>query len=256
MKTLWLSLLALIVVGAGCGGAPAASPTPTPDPLALVTQTASSIRDAASFRLDVSQTGPDYSIGTVYAPVIFRRASAQYIAPGMMQASVRVLAAGLPIDVDVFARGPQQCYRAIWTGNSWVNEPFAPGFDPQSLIAEETGFQAALNALVDVRFVGEETLENGARVLHVSGSADGSQVTALMVGLIAPQGTVGVDLFTDAQTGYPARFTLTETVVDEFGVRQPEPRVWTIDVSDVNAASTLPDTDGCEAGSPEATAAP
>ncbi len=256
MKTLWLSLLAMIIFSAGCGGAPAASPTPTPNPLALVTQAASSIRDAASFRLDVSQTGPDYSIGTVYAPVIFRRASAQYIAPGTMQASVRVLAAGLPVDVDVFARGPQQCYRAIWTGNSWLNEPFAPGFDPQSLIAEETGFQAALDALVDVRFVGEEALENGARVLHISGSADGSRVTALLVGLIAPQGTVGVDLFTDAQTGYPARFTLTETVVDEFGVRQPEPRVWTIDVSDINAAGTLPEADGCEVAAPEATAAP
>lgn len=253
MKRLVLCLLALVVFSAGCGAAPAASPTPAPDPLALVTDTAGKIRDASSFRLDVTQTGPDYSIGTVYAPVLFRRASAQYVAPGIMQASVRVIAAGLPVDVDVFARGPQQCYRAIWTGNTWLNEAFAPGFDPQSLIAEDTGFQAALGALVDVRLVGEETLENGARVLHVSGTADGSQVSALLVGLIAPQGTVGVDLFTDAATGYPARFTLTETVVDEFGVRQPEPRVWTIDVSDIDAAGELPDPDGCQPAAPEAT---
>jgi hypothetical protein len=225
---------ALALILAACAGSPATTPESPPDPLAITQETANKIRQANTFRLDVTQTGPDYAINTGYGSVLFRRASAQYVAPGTMQAAVRVNAAGIPIDVDVYADGSDQYYRAIWTGGQWLNETFSPGFDPQTLIAEDTGFQAALTAVLDLTYQGETTLENGVRVLHVSGTADGAAVSALLVGLIETQGTVGVDLFIDTETGYPARFMLTEAVDGE-----REPRIWTIDVYDINAPTEL-----------------
>jgi hypothetical protein len=158
-----------------------------------------------------------------------------------MQASVRVNAAGLPLDVDVFSRGENQWYRAIWTGNNWLNQAFSPGFNPETLIAEDTGFQAAMDSVIDLSYVGTTTLENGANVHHLRGTADGSDVNALLVGLIETQGVVGVDIFIDQTTLYPARVTLTETVYDENGTPTAEPRIWTIDILDVNAPANLDD---------------
>ncbi|MBE2185109.1 MAG: LppX_LprAFG lipoprotein [Anaerolineae bacterium] len=212
---------------------------PTQDPISLVQDAANNIRSADTFRLDVTLTGPDYGINTGYGSVLFRRATAQYASPGTMQAAVRVSAAGLPVDVTVFSRGQDQWYRAIWTGGNWLHETFAPGFDPQTLIAEDTGFQAAMSAVIGLKLVGETTLENGANVYHINGTAEGSAVNALLVGLIETQGNVGVDLYVDRETGYPVRFVLTETVFDADGTAEREPRLWIIDVTDINIPVTL-----------------
>lgn len=236
-------LIVLMLILVGCAGNDA-PPTPTPtDPLALIAEAAANIRAAETFRIDVSQTGPDYTILTEYAPVYFRRASAQYVAPGMMQATVRVIAAGLPLDVDVFASGAAQWYRAIWTGNNWINEAFAPGFNPETLIASETGFQAALNALTDLDYAGEETLESGAPVHHIAARAQGEEVNALLAGLIETRGEVDVHVYIHRETRMPVRFVITEydspyAVTPEAG-EEAEPVVWIIDLYDINAPAEL-----------------
>jgi hypothetical protein len=246
-----LSALSLFVLAACGGGGAATTPTPSPDPIDLVQQTAENIRSADTFRLAVTQQGPDYAINTDYGSVLFRRASAQYVSPGVIQASVRVNAAGIPLDVDVFSRGENQWYRAIWTGNNWLNQAFSPGFNPESLIAEDTGFQAAMDSVIDLSYIGTTTLENGANVHHLRGTADGSDVNALLVGLIETQGVVGVDIFIDQTTLYPARVTLTETVYDEDGTPTVEPRIWTIDILDINAPANLDDPEvGARLASP------
>lgn len=232
-----LMLLALLAVFAlaACGGG---QPTPTPaDPLALVTEAAAAIRAADSFRMIVDQTGPTYPINTEFGSVAFRRADARYAAPDTLQAALAVLALGARLDVDVFARGADQWFRApLWTGNQWLQATFAPGFNPEILIAQDTGFQAAVDAARDLTVIGDTQLESGQNVVHIQGRADGPALNGLLVGLIEMQGDVLVDVFIDRDTHFPARFTLTETVEGE-----DEPRVWTLDILDVNAPVQLDD---------------
>lgn len=257
LRLLSIMMVALLVGCAGSAGAPTEAP---PDPLDLVKEAATNIRSADTFRISVDQTGPDYKILTEYATVYFRRATAQYVSPGEMQATIRVIAGGIPIEVEVFSRAAEQWYRAIWTGNRWVNQPFAPGFNPETLIAEDTGIEAALKSLIDLSYVGEEQLENGASVYHLSATADGSDVSALLGGLIEPVGIVNVDVYIDTTTRYPVRFMITEhdspyAVTPEPG-QEAEPVVWTIDVYDLNAPAELstPEASSTEEATAEATA--
>jgi hypothetical protein len=242
-------ILVVLLTGlrAGCASAP--EPTPTPaDPLALVTEAAAAIRGADTFRMIVDQSGPPYPIQTDFGAVTFRRADAQYAAPDSLQAALAVLALGARLDVDVFARGTDQWFRApLWTGDQWLKGTFAPGFNPERLIAQDAGFQAAVDAARNLEVVGETQLENGQNVLHIRGTADGPALNGLLVGLIEMQGEVAVDVYVDRDTRFPARFVLTEPVPD-----QREPRVWTLDILDINAPAQLDAPDA----TPEATAAP
>ncbi len=261
MLRLLIILLAALMVGCSTA-APPATETP-PDPQQLIQEAAGKIRAADTFRIDVTEQGPDYSLYTEYATVFFRRAVAQYVAPGIMQATIRVIAGGLPLQIDVFSQGADQWYRAIWTGNLWFKQPFAPGFNPMTLIAQETGFQAAMDALIDLTYEGEGELENGTKVHSMAATAEGPDVAALLGGLIEPVGIVNVGVHIDSATGYPARFVVTEynspyAATPEFG-EDAAPVVWTIDVYDINAAPELniPEDVTAEATSPatsEATA--
>lgn len=235
-RFLLVFLLLALVLPAACGAASDATPTPA-DPLALVTEAAAAIRAADSFRMIVDQTGPTYPIDTEFGAVTFRRADARYAAPDTLQASLAVLALGARLDVDVFARGAEQWFRApLWTGDQWLQATFAPGFNPEILIAQDTGFQAAVDAARDLTVIGDAQLENGQNVTHIQGRADGSALNGLLVGLIEMQGDVQVDVFIDRETHFPARFVLTEAVEG-----QDEPRVWTLDILDVNAPVQLDD---------------
>lgn len=237
-----LSLL-LIFVLAACGGED--EPDEPPEPVSLLTDAADNIRAADTFRLDVSQTGAPYQFAVILpgegvSYVEFRRARAQYVAPERLQASVRVIAAGLPIDIDIFSAAERQWFKVF--GLDWINEDFAPGFDPVTLIAEDSGFQAALAALTDLEYIGVESLEDGTGVYHLRGTARGPDVTNLLVGLIEAEGLVPVDVYIDRNSIYPVRLIITqpETATED----EPEPTTWTIDVYDVDAAPDLTPPEG------------
>jgi hypothetical protein len=239
-----LVFILIALLAAACSPTPPAAETPTPiNPLDLVTEAAGNIRSASTFRISVNESGPDYTIYTEYAPVFFRRATAQYVAPGVMQARVRVVAAGIPIDIDIFSQGATQFYRAIWTGSQWVQQAFAQDFNPETLIAENTGFESALKALIDLSYIGEATLENGAQTYQLAATANGPDVAALLGGLIEPVGVVEVGVYVDKTTRQPARFIITEhnspyAVTPEAG-QEAQPVVWTIDIYDINAPSEV-----------------
>jgi hypothetical protein len=242
LPVLRLFSILLVVLLVGCSAAPTPTDTP-PDALALIQEAANNIRSAKTFRITVSQTGPNYKIVTSYATVFFRSAKAQYVSPGVMEATIRVIAGAIPIQVDVFSQGPDQWYRAIWTGNHWVNQMFAEGFNPETLIAEKTGFESAVKAMIDLKYAGQEQLENGAQTDHLVATANGPDVSALLGGLIEPVGIVNVDTYIDRGTKYPARFIITEhdspfAVTPEAG-QTAEPVVWTIDIYDINAAPDI-----------------
>lgn len=228
----------ILVVAAVLAGCTANStPEPPPDPIQLLTEAATNIRASHTLRLNVERTGADYRIETDFGSVVFKRAVAQYIAPDILQATVRVLAAGLPVDVDIFSKGDNQWFRGIWTTNLWVNALFAPGFNPETLISQESGFQAALRALIDIGTPTLTELEDGTQVYQLHGTARGEDITALMVGLIEATGNVMVDVFVDRQNLLPVRFIIVQP--DTITPEQPEPTTWTVDVYDVNAEAEL-----------------
>lgn len=239
---LWLLMSAL----AACQPAPSATPTPPPDPLTLVTEAAQTVRRLDTFRMQVNTAGAPYYIATQLGNVQFRRAVAQYIAPDVMQANVRLIAAGLPIEVDVFSRDENQWYRNdVLTANRWYHAPFSPGFNPRTLIAEETGFQASLKALIDLALVGVETLEDGSPVLHLKATARGEDVTALLAGLIYMSGIVNVDVYIHQERTYPVRFVIMQP--DTVSDAQPEPTTWTIDIYDLNDSAEIDDPEAADA---------
>lgn len=208
------------------------------DPIDLVTTASENIRETDTFRMDVQRTGASYFVDTDLGRVDFRRAVAQYVAPNILQATVRLIAAGLPADVDIFSRGEEQWYRhTVLTANRWFNAPYAEGFNPQSLIAEDTGFQLALNSLIDLNFAGREELEDGTAVFHVTGVAEGEDISALLANLVVASGEVLVDVFIDQISMIPVRFVIVQpnTVTEE----DPEPTTWTVDVYDINSEPEL-----------------
>jgi hypothetical protein len=230
-----VSLMLVVLLLTACGSSP--TPEALPDPIDLLTEAATNIRASHTLRLDVERTGADYEIETDFGSVNFKRAVAQYIAPDVLQATVRVLAAGLPVDVDIFSKGNDQWFRGIWTANIWVNALFAPGFNPETLISQEAGFQAALQALVNISAPITTELEDGTPVYQLSGTAKGEDITALMVGLIEASGNVLVDVFIDRNLLLPVRFIIVqpETATED----DPNPTTWRVDVYDVNAIAEL-----------------
>lgn len=240
MLRLIVTLAILAVLLASCQSAePTEAP---PEPLALVTSAAENIRETETFRMLVEVSGAPYYIATDLGNVEFRRAQAQYVAPSEMQATVRLIAAALPTEVDVFSRAENQWYRNdILTGGRWYNAPFSPGFNPETLIAQETGFQRSLQALIDMKYSGTTELESGERVHHVAATANGADVTALLAGLVEMGGTVNVDVYVNTETLLPARFVITQP--DTVTETEPEPTVWTIDIYDFNAPPEIEDPD-------------
>ncbi|MCK6577497.1 MAG: LppX_LprAFG lipoprotein [Anaerolineae bacterium] len=245
MRVATILLIAAALLTACSGGAPTET---APDPLALVTEAAAKIRAVDTFQLSVIQEGPDYYLYTDYAAAVFRMATGQYVAPSVIQASVRVLALGLPVDVDVYAEGDDQWYRAIWTGNNWINQPFQAGFNAETLIAEETGFQKALESLIDLKYAGTTTLESGVNAHRLDATANGPDVAALLGGLIEPVGTVEVEAYIAVDSGYPVRFVIREFNSPYAATPTPgtqaEPVTWTIDLFDFNGAPNVDPPEG------------
>ncbi len=230
MRRLFSSVALLALLLAGCN---TAQPEETPEPLTLLSDAADHIRAADTFRLYVEQAGPPYLIVLAFGNVTFRFANAQYVAPDMLQATAKLLLGEAPIEVDIFARGPAQWFRL--PGAAWVSGEFAPGFNPATLIADGSGFQAALTALQALEYVGALALEDGTPVYHLRGTAAGQDVTALVVGLIQATGTLPIDVYIHRETGYPVRLMLTQPAA----APETEDTVWTIDVYDIDAPSEL-----------------
>ncbi len=230
-------LLLAAVALASCA---TATPEPPPDPLALVTQASENIRHMKTFRMLVEQSGAPFYVLTDLGKVQFRRAEAQYVAPRDMQAHVRLLAMGLPAEVDVFSRGDNQWYRnGILTANRWFNAPFSPGFNPENLIASETGFQSALQAMEQLQYIGVETLEDGSTAYHLKAKANGPDISALMAGLVEMTGNVDVDVYINKDKKLPARFIIVDPAT--VTKTEPKPTTWTMDLYDFDAPANIED---------------
>lgn len=228
-------LLMSLVLAAGCA-APSAEES-LPAPADLLNQAADRIRAAETFRMTVERTGAEYIITTDLGDAVFRRADVRYVSPDSMQAKVRVLAVGLPIDLDFLFQGEKQWLRGIWTNNVWVPIAFAPGFTPAALIAEQTGFQAAIQSLTQLQLVGRDQLVDGTPVWHLKASADGEDVSAFMAGLIDVLGRVNADVYIHRETLLPVQFIIVQP--DTVTADQPDPTTWLIEIFDFNQPATI-----------------
>ncbi len=233
-KRLPLILLMLsAVLLAACGGSTGGTPTATLEPAAMIEQTISGMRAQTTFDLLVDRTGADYFIFTDLGALRLDRAEGQYIAPDQLGIRVKVGTGQLAIEADVFAQGSQQFVRAIFTANRWLAQTLVDGFDAALVLsAEDNGFTRALRSLQNLILVGEESLEDGTPVYHLTAEADGPQLSALVVNLITMEGPVGLNLYLRRDNLLPARFVATQiaTASDPAG-----PTVWTIDIFDFGA---------------------
>ncbi len=229
-----LILISLILIGCSSGQ----STEQVVDARSLLDQAVINLQPKQTFRLIIDRTGAEYTFQTDLGPVGFERAEGQYLAPGTIGAKVKVVLGKLPVEADVYAEGTNQWVRGIWTNMQWANSVIVEGFDPSKIIsAGGGGLKTAMDALVDPKLVGEELLEDGTSVYHISATADGADVSALVVNLIQMTGTVKVDVYIDQKTELPLRFVIVQpdTVTDD----QPDPTTWTIDLYDFDAAAEL-----------------
>lgn len=233
-----LILAALSLALVGCGGSTDA--TPAVEPLTLLQQAADKIRAADTFKLYVLQQGAPYNfvINLSQNPnemmnVQFRLAEGQFVSPDELYAKASVKTNILTLDVEIYAKGNEQWFRATSLSVPWVMGAFAPGFNPVALVSDEGGFEAALTSLVELAFNGAMNLEDGQPVWHLSGIADGQKVAALVVGLLQIEGSVPVDVYIHRETGYPVRVLVTQP--NTANEQNPDPTQWVIDVYDINA---------------------
>lgn len=210
----------------------APSTEPLPEPLPLLETAAQQIHDAESFKIEVWREGAPYYIisDVIEGDLLFERATMGYISPDVLEGTVRAQLGVIPFTLKILARGDLQWVQL--PGLGWSNELyFAYGFNPEQLIAQETGFRAALSALIDIEMLGRTNID-GTPVYHMRGQADGAAVTDLLVGLIEFSDTVTIDAYIHAETNYPARLIITMPNTETAEV--PEPTQWYIEVYDFN----------------------
>ncbi len=231
MHRLVILLVVSLTLLMGC------APDPPPaDALALVEAAADHIQAAESFAVSIERSGaPAYIDGN--GVINFLRATGSYVAPDRVQARVRVQVSGLAGDIDVIAIGEEQYYRhAILTGGAWLNAEFSPGFNAETLVRSESGLARAMRAIKSLTLVGPATLD-GVRMWHLTGTAVGSEVAALTIGLIPAEDDVEVSLYIRADTGQAERMILVQP--DTVSDSEPEPSTWTVEVYDYNGDYTI-----------------
>jgi LppX/LprAFG-like lipoprotein len=230
-------LFMVITLLAGCnGGTTQVAPTPTPAD--LLKQAADNIRAVSTLKMTIEHSGAAYFFQAEMGTVTFNHLEGQYVAPDTIQAKVRVTLGKLPLDIDVFAKGTDQWIRGIFSNMNWQKTEFAIGFNPQTLISQEnSGLQVAMASLKDLSLVGEESLEDGTAVYHLSASAAGEDVSALVAGLLQMTGQVQVDLYIDRNKILPLKFVVVQP--DTITETEKEPTTWTIEIYDFNVEATL-----------------
>lgn len=247
MRRLAIFLLIMVWVLAGCGGDATQQAAATRTPADMVKQAAANVRPVDTLKMTIERSGAVYLFQADMGTVAFNRLEGQYVAPDTIQAKARVMLGKLPLDIDVFAKGADQWIRGIFSNMEWQKTDFATGFNPQTLISQEnSGLQVAMASLKDVKQVGEESLEDGTAVYHLSATAAGQDVSALVAGLLQMTGQVTVDLYVDKAQILPLKFVVVQpdTITDT----EKDPTTWTIEIYDFNVPATLE--------TPEATAEP
>lgn len=240
----------VILTLSGCTGASIAN-QPPPDPAQLLKQATDNILAVNTLKIIVDRTGVDYILKTDIGSAIFNRMEAQYVAPNLMQAKAKVNLHQLPVQIEIFAQDDDQWWRLV--GTNWSKQTFLPGFNPRALLTQEDrGLRAAFASLENVKYVGEEQLDDGTPVYHLTATADGDKISWMMLYLVQISGKTSIDVYIDKDKKLPQKLVVVQpdTATDKL-----KPTTWDMEFYDFNVASNLTRPIGSEA-TPEATASP
>jgi len=234
-KLLMLCGLCFALILVGCTTSP--TPETPPDVRALLASAADILLNADTFQLEINQTGTPYvftiDIGQGQIETYLRRVVGQFIAPDEVYATANVIAGNFPIDLTLYGKADDQWFNP--SGLTWVNAPFADGFDPRRVVGEDSGFRKALNSLSELQYVGIEDFY-GVQVYHIKGVGNAEDVSALLVGMIEFTVPLPLDVYLRVEDNVPVRMIITqpETATDETANTQ-----WTIEVFDINGAKNF-----------------
>lgn len=233
-KILALFGISLIWILVGCTSNP--TPEPPPDIQAVLTKAADIVLNANTFQLEIVQTGTPYifdiNIGQGEIDVFLRRVVGQFVAPDEVYATASLLAGSFPIDLKLYSKADDQWFNPTESPMTWINAPFASGFDPRRVVGEDSGFRKALNSLTDLQYMGVEDLF-GVQVYHIRGVANAEDVSALLVGMITFTTPLPLDVYIRTDNGYPVRMIITQP--DTATTETPDTQ-WSIEVFDINGA--------------------
>lgn len=245
MSLRFLILVGLVAILAACGAGP--SQDDEIDPQGLLEEAVANLQTTDSFALLVEQIGVpyrfDFQLGPDQPNIIatMSRANGGYLAPDNAYASARLNVAGVNVNVDIFAQGTQQWLKAL--GVNWVPFEFAPGFNPETLLQDDSGFEAALSRLDSLNFLGEERLF-GQTTYHVRGEAAGEVISDLLFGLVEiVQDRVFIDVYIDTTERNPVYIvaTIPDTADDDNG-----DTAWNIELFDFNEGAEVNTPDGVD----------
>ncbi|GAB4311835.1 MAG: hypothetical protein Kow00117_04900 [Phototrophicales bacterium] len=237
-------IMIFILMLAACNGGN--EDEPAPNVHELIDRAAALMQDAQTFSLEIIAEGAPFVFlieppGIDPIEVSFNRAIGQYVTPGEIYATVNVNVGRLTLDAVVYANGDDQWFQ-IPPLVGWVNSDFAEGFNPTRLVGADSGFRAALVSIVDLEYVGRESI-NGVGVYHIAGTANGEDISNLLLsGLIDDMtGIVPVQIYLHQETGYPVRL-----IVEQPGTAtETDPNTtWKVDVFDINEPSTIVPPEG------------
>lgn len=230
---IWL----MLIIAVGCTTNP--TPEPPPDIQALLSNAADILLEANTFQLEIVQIGTPYifdiNIGQGEIDVFLRRVIGQFVAPDEVHATASLLAGSFPINLTLYSKADDQWFNPTESPITWINAPFATGFDPRRVVGEDSGFRKALNSLTELQYVGVEDLF-GVQVYHIRGIANAEDVSALLVGMIEFTTPLPLDVYLRTGDGYPVRMVITQpdTATDETPDTQ-----WTIEVFDIGGAKNF-----------------
>jgi hypothetical protein len=244
-----ISTLSIVIIAiTGCSGATATN-EPPPDPAQLLNQATDNILAVNTLKIIVERTGADYVLKTDIGSATFNRMEAQYVAPNLMQAKAKVTLHQLPVEIEIFARDDDQWWRV--TGTNWARQTFLPGFNPRALLTQQDrGLRAAFGSLENVTYVGDEQLDDGTPVYHLTATADGDKISWMMLYLVQISGKTTIDVYIDKDKKLPQKLIVVQpdTATDKV-----KATTWDMEFYDFNAAPKLTPPSDIDA-TPESTA--
>jgi len=223
MKRLFLSLLIVLLL-TGCGG----KKTADLSPLEILMKTSEKMKTLQGFQVAIETSGaPAYL--DLEGTLAISGMEGHYVAPDNVQATVRVIAPGLVVEVEVISIGEDIWQTNVFTGQ-WEEIPDNWGFNPSSLLEANAGFPAMLATdITELQLTKDVELEEmpGKKLYLISGEMKGDKLYDLTA-LIGPD-PIDAQIWIDPDTFEVQRAILHESAGD------PEnERTWQIDFWDFN----------------------
>ncbi len=218
-RIVYTLILIVSLLRVGCAPEPTVVPTPTPDPQAVAARAGTAMQTVQWLHFVLEGDGSPAYIDAEET-LVFRRAEGDYVAPDRLQASVKVMAAGLVAEIQVITVQKKRWMTNLLTGQ-WEELPAGWELSPSALFDAEVGIphlmtQGLVAARTQVEGPAEFDDLDGA-FWYLTSETTGDQVHAMSGGLI-PSGPAQLEAWIDPTTYLIHRIRL---VLPESDPEQP-----------------------------------